>query len=158
MSLYLPRAEALVPTESRTAVAAAHCEGQPVLLLEDNGDLRALAERIVESLGYSALTAASVAAAWKLVYAGAKVDLLLADVDLSGDVTGPKFADMLYAERPALPVVYMSGAPAAIQLAAGQGEGGPGRVAPAPPPRSEGLGCHARPRPDRVTLPPPSPL
>lgn len=122
VSLYLPRAEAPVTAGRQNVVSAAQGDGQTVLILEDNSELRALAKRVVESLGYSALVADSVASAWKVVQTGGRVDLLLADVNLPGEVTGPRFAQMLRVEQPDISVVYMSGATTELHHDASQGE------------------------------------
>lgn len=124
VSLYLPRAEAPATAERQDTITAAQGDGQTILIVEDNSELRALTEHVVESLGYSALAADSIAAAWKVVQTGARVDILLADVNFPGEMTGPKFAQLLRSEQPDLPVVYMSGAAPELDNDARQHEDG----------------------------------
>lgn len=118
ITLYLPRAAEAATAIANTKPFLVHGDGETVLVLEDNEELRALAVRVIESLGYNALSASAVSDAWRILHQGARVDLLLADINLPGDVTGPRFAETVREEWPELPIVFMSGSLENIALGA----------------------------------------
>lgn len=84
---------------------------ETVLVVEDDPDLRILADNMLVELGYSVITAPSA-----LEAAGAlerqAVDLILSDVVLPGGASGPIFIAEARVGRPGLKAVFMSGYPA----------------------------------------------
>ncbi|MEO5766380.1 MAG: PAS domain S-box protein [Casimicrobiaceae bacterium] len=106
---YFPRADTATP---RVAVPPAAVrprrELKTVLLVEDEGALRAVTQRLLVRLGYTVLLAANAAEAMQLFADNASIDLLLTDVVMPG-ASGPELAVRLVAERPALKAIYMSG-------------------------------------------------
>ena len=93
--------------------------GETVLVLEDDEDVRALAVRILEGMGYRIIEAARAAAAEEVLAGSESVDLLLSDVVLSGKRNGPEFARQARESHPDLKVLFMSGYPA--EAARGRG-------------------------------------
>lgn len=84
-------------------------QGETILVAEDEHDLRAVVERILAGAGYRVLAAASGEAALSLAAAHAGcIDLLLTDVAMPG-LSGRELAERLTAERPGIPVLFMSG-------------------------------------------------
>jgi CheY-like chemotaxis protein len=83
--------------------------GEVVLLVEDEPGVRSLAVRILRRLGYTVLEAADGASALALAQTNTRIDLLLTDVTLPGELTGPRIAETLLKQRPDLPVVFASG-------------------------------------------------
>ena len=82
---------------------------ETVLVVEDDEGLRTMAVRILESRGYTVLSAADGAAAIALAREhGAKIALLLTDVVMPG-MTGPFLANELKQSLPELKILYMSG-------------------------------------------------
>ncbi|MGE5567584.1 MAG: PAS domain S-box protein [Rhodospirillales bacterium] len=82
---------------------------ETILLVEDEPDVRRLASEMLRSQGYKILEAGSVDEAIRIWQdSGASVDLLLTDV-IMPQMNGPQLARKLTAERPELPVLYMSG-------------------------------------------------
>lgn len=83
--------------------------GATILVVEDLAEVRALACAVLEKQGYSVLAAEDAAEASALVanHRGG-VDLVLTDVSLP-DQSGTELAARLVAERPDLPVLFMSG-------------------------------------------------
>jgi CheY-like chemotaxis protein len=82
---------------------------ETILLVEDNDDLRSLAQRILSRVGYRVLTAHDGANA--LVIAGehpGEVDLLLTDVAMP-NMLGSELAIRLRESEPAIRVLFMSG-------------------------------------------------
>lgn len=109
--IYLPRAD--VPPESspnRTHAALPRRHGhETVLLVEDDGQVRALASAILRRHGYHVLTAASGGDALLICeqFLGA-IDLLLTDVVMPR-MSGRELWERLRTLRPAMKVVFMSG-------------------------------------------------
>jgi CheY-like chemotaxis protein len=80
---------------------------ETILLVEDEPSVRALAQRALESRGYTVLTAGGHVDALAFA-ARTHVDLLLTDVVMP-EMAGPKVAERFLALQPAAAVVYMSG-------------------------------------------------
>jgi CheY-like chemotaxis protein len=83
-------------------------DGESVLLVEDNDDVRRFGVAALEDLGYRVVQAADGAGALRLLD-GARVDLLFTDMVLPGGLSGPELAGVVRARRPDLPVLYTSG-------------------------------------------------
>ena len=83
--------------------------GEVVLLVEDDPLVRKLATRLLRRLGYTVVDANDGESALSLASGAAKVDLLLTDVMLPGDLSGPRLATELTRLRPGLPVLFASG-------------------------------------------------
>ncbi|HEX7288337.1 MAG TPA: response regulator [Candidatus Angelobacter sp.] len=99
---------------------------ETILLVEDEDSLRAVVQEMLESLGYSVLTAACSddALAAARAHPG-KIDLLLSDV-LMPKLDGPELADELVHTRPGMKVIFMSGY--AMGSIAPEGELRPGTI------------------------------
>jgi two-component system cell cycle sensor histidine kinase/response regulator CckA len=107
--VYLPQSgggplvdETLRPAECRQAGT------QTVLVVDDAGSVRRLAQRLLQRQGYRVLLAASAHEALELFEEHESIDLLLTDVVMPG-ASGPELTRDLLAGRPALKVIYMSG-------------------------------------------------
>lgn len=90
-----------------------------ILVIEDEEKVRVITVKMLESLGYLTVAVENAAAARDLL-SRQTVDLVLSDVVLTGDMTGPQFAVEVRAKYPDLPIVFMSGYPA--EAARGIGE------------------------------------
>jgi len=109
--LYLPRfsAEELpeaIPVDSSKISKA---NGEVVLVVEDDDDLRSLMVRILRSLDYEVLEANSGAPALEILRSPTEVDLLLTDVVLPKEMSGTELSEEALLVRPDLHVLYMSG-------------------------------------------------
>jgi len=108
--IYLPRIDE--PGESVPASEArGHSVGgaETILLVEDEGALRALAARILQALGYRVLESDSPEDALRIGEQHQEpIHLLLTDVVMPR-ISGRKIAESLAFLRPALKVLYMSG-------------------------------------------------
>ncbi|GGB96622.1 hybrid sensor histidine kinase/response regulator [Marinobacterium zhoushanense] len=80
-----------------------------ILVVEDEPDVRALAVRVLRSLGYQVLEAADGPAALSLLKNDPAIELLFTDVVLPGGMHGPDIARKARRLRPDLPVLYTSG-------------------------------------------------
>jgi len=114
--------------ESDPAVAEGKVVGgtQTILLVEDNEAVRAIARQVMQGHGYTVLESASgreAIAAWS--DPTVPIDLLITDLVMPGGVSGFDLALALYAKRPNLKVIFMSGysvdlAGHALELSEGQ--------------------------------------
>jgi DNA-binding response OmpR family regulator len=82
-----------------------------ILLVDDEGSLRSLAQRVLERAGHHVVAHASAAAAlawWDDGDQRETVALVLTDVVMPG-MSGPEMARLMRTARPSLPVLLMSG-------------------------------------------------
>jgi PAS domain S-box-containing protein len=80
-----------------------------ILLVEDEADVRSLAETHLETFGYSVISAFDAPTALAAVDANAEIDLLLTDIILPGQMDGIAIAAQVRAKRPDIKIVYISG-------------------------------------------------
>ncbi|MDQ2912960.1 MAG: PAS domain S-box protein [Chloroflexota bacterium] len=112
VTVLLPAAEtaAMMAEPSQTTGESAG-NGEGVLLVEDEGAVRAAARRILTKNGYRVFEAASPADAVGLgADLSRKIDLILTDVVMP-DMSGMDLVALLHKSRPGAPVLYMSGYP-----------------------------------------------
>jgi two-component system, cell cycle sensor histidine kinase and response regulator CckA len=125
-SVYLPRCED-TPESRRAAVASLPVSrrGETILLVEDDPQLRHLAQGLLARNRYEVLVAASPADALALSERYDKpIDLLLTDVVMPG-MNGRQLADRLAPARPHMKVLFMSGYTANVVLERGVSEDDP---------------------------------
>ena len=110
--VYLPRARGDVAAgetagdEPAPDIPSGH---ERVLLVEDKAEVRAMAARLLTSLGYQVLEAESGAGALELINRGATFDVLFTDIVMPGNVTGIDLAHEARRQRPRLPILLTSG-------------------------------------------------
>lgn len=110
VTIHLPRAITPIVAEAPAGGAGdALGGGQIVLVLEDDPDVRKLAVRMLDSLGYQAIEAADARSAHAALCDGERVDIVLSDVVLPGGTSGPKFLAEALRNHPDLRAVLMSG-------------------------------------------------
>ena len=81
-----------------------------VLIVEDEEQVRVLAEAIIRELGHETLTAGSAEQALAVIEERSDVALLFTDIGLQQDCeAGLQLARDVAARRPALPVLYTTG-------------------------------------------------
>jgi len=124
-------ARAPEPVQASDGATAAPQERAPrILVVEDNDDVRELAESMLALEGYDIVAAPSGERALALLEEGEQVDLLFTDVIMPGGMNGLELIERVHARQPDLPVLvttdYMDGLP-------GRG------------PRGEGLDILAKP-------------
>jgi CheY-like chemotaxis protein len=108
--IYLPQVADTDEPEARSLEPARPSLGaETILLAEDEEQVRALARRCLEGMGYRVLAASRADEALRMAerYAG-PIHLLLADVVMPGG-SGPELAARLAARHPEMRVLYMSG-------------------------------------------------
>jgi two-component system, cell cycle sensor histidine kinase and response regulator CckA len=79
-----------------------------VLVVDDEAPVRAVERRVLEHLGYHVLEATDGTQLVDLLAGGARVDLLIADLDMPV-VRGDEMARRIRRSRPDLPVLYVTG-------------------------------------------------
>ena len=80
-----------------------------ILVVEDNDDVRELAESMLEMAGYEVLSAPSGERALGLLESGEQADLLFTDVIMPGGMNGLELIERVHARRPGLPVLVTTG-------------------------------------------------
>ncbi len=83
--------------------------GETVLLVEDDLEFRTISIGMLEDLGYRAVVAENAAAAFEMLTAQPVIDLVLTDVVLPDGKSGADVARAVQAQRPNVPVLFMSG-------------------------------------------------
>lgn len=84
-------------------------EGETILVVEDNPDVRSLIVRILRRLHYHVLDAESGYPALSVLDENPGVDLLLCDVELPKGMSGPGLSLAAQKRHPRLKVLLMSG-------------------------------------------------
>jgi CheY-like chemotaxis protein len=80
-----------------------------ILVVEDNEDVRELAETMLASAGYAVLSAPSGEQALSLLDEGGAVDLVFTDVMMPGGMNGLQLADQVRVRRPGTPILVTTG-------------------------------------------------
>jgi CheY-like chemotaxis protein len=121
----------LPSTEAQARTSVKPVEGQltttssaqTILLVEDDPQVRKFAQRVLNSLGYTTLAAASGTEALRtMLDRPGEVKLLITDIVMP-EMTGPEVAEALRAQDPALPVLFVSGYADEVVARDGMGPG-----------------------------------
>ncbi|MCH9020273.1 MAG: PAS domain S-box protein [Proteobacteria bacterium] len=108
--LYLPRAdETEAPEPAAPGRPQIRGQGQTILVVEDDAEVRALAVRVIEGLGYRVCEAANAASALEILAERPEIELLFTDLVLPGGMGGTDLAREARRLRPELHVLYASG-------------------------------------------------
>ena len=113
VDIILPRAD-VANRGAQIANGAAHAEpirgDAEILLVDDDEQFRRLTATSLRNLGYSVVEAGSAESAYALAHSVSTLDLVITDFAMSG-ATGLEFASRLSAERPTLPILFVTGHP-----------------------------------------------
>jgi len=116
VELYLPRV-APEPIAEPTGLAEDDVpkgDGELVLVVEDNDDVRDITSDRLESLGYTVLKANNGPQAIKLLKSGEPVALVFSDIVMPGGMTGYDVAKWVLSTKPKVKVVLTTGHSEAI--------------------------------------------
>lgn len=84
-------------------------QNETVLVVEDEPAIRGLLLEILEDLGYQAIDAQDSVSGLCVIRSDARIDLLITDVGLPGDMNGRQMADAARQSRPDLKVLFITG-------------------------------------------------
>ena len=123
--LYLPRARADlgVGKVDNAPVTMPRAVSETILLVEDNENVMRVAERQVQELGYSVLTARNGAEALAILDGGHQIDLLFTDVVMPGGMSGYELGRLAKERDDRIKILHTSGftRPAADEIVEGLG-------------------------------------
>jgi CheY-like chemotaxis protein len=109
--IFLPLTRAEVPVLSESDARHFPKTGKgTILLVEDEANVREFAAAVLQQDGYTLLQAKSgenAVEVWK--WHSARIDLLLTDVVLPGELSGLQLGEKLQAEKPSLRIVHATG-------------------------------------------------
>ncbi|MDM0109534.1 PAS domain S-box protein [Variovorax sp. J22R24] len=111
MCLYLPR-HLGDPDQDEPRYAQESVErgdGETVLVIEDEANIRVLIAEVLEQAGYRVIQADEGARGLRLLQSAARIDLLITDVGLPGGMNGRQVADAARVTRPDLKVLFITG-------------------------------------------------
>jgi CheY-like chemotaxis protein len=110
MCLYLPR---YIGTSDEVEVASAPEPekgfGETVMIVDDEATVRMLVHEVLTENSYCVLEAYDAASAMKVLGSAQKLDLLITDVGLPGNMNGRQLADAARETRPGLKVLFITG-------------------------------------------------
>ena len=112
VKIYLPRHHGKSEEddeESESAELPRSGSGETVLVVDDEPTIRMLIGDTLGDLGYGAIEAADAASGLKLLKSDVKIDLLITDVGLPGEMSGKDMVDAARATRPDLKVLFITG-------------------------------------------------
>lgn len=109
VSLFIPLVQE--PAEQASAPVSspvAKGDGQSILVVEDDPQVRMLVTVVLEDLGYNVVVVGDADAALPILASARPIDLLVSDVGLPG-LNGRQLAEIARQSRPQLPVLFMTG-------------------------------------------------
>ncbi|TKA85735.1 response regulator [Sulfitobacter sp. 15WGC] len=109
VTLLLPRAETAAEPLQWHDPSEIAGGSETVLLVEDDAEVRDATAALLTDLGYSVRTAEDPAAALKSARQAPDFDLVISDVVMPGEFSSREMAETLQAERPDLPILFISG-------------------------------------------------
>ena len=110
VTLMLPRAVVVQDVSQPTSRPdMPRGDGEHILLLEDDKDLRALTKRILKNLKYEVFEASNEAEVSSLLAQNIHFDLMVSDVLLPGPLKGPQIAQKVLQQQPHLKIMFISG-------------------------------------------------
>lgn len=109
--LYLPTTSGVnaEATSDADLPEDAEGDGETILLVEDQEDVREVAVALLEDLGYSVIDAKDGQLGLALLESTSEIDLLLTDVVMPGGLDGAALAKAARAMRPELPILFATG-------------------------------------------------
>ena len=110
LKLYLPRWEGAADrVEKSVSAEVPRGRGEVVLVVEDDPDVREIAVKMLDGLGYSVIEAPTAKTARSALDGADGIDLVLSDVVLPAGTSGPAFVQEARARYPGLKAIFMSG-------------------------------------------------
>jgi signal transduction histidine kinase/HAMP domain-containing protein len=109
--LYLPQMTTPAPavTEPKATDTSTRGQGETILVVEDNAEVRLFAVNALRGLGYEPLQAPDAATALRVLETSPQIALLFTDIVMPGEMDGVKLAAEVQRRYPGLPVLFTSG-------------------------------------------------
>lgn len=108
--IYLPATEGEVDTiDASTEHIGYMSNGEHILVIEDDADVRLTTVHILNELGYLVTEAANEDEAMSAIESDASFDLVFSDVFLQGSVSGPAIVKKIQAGFPKMKILFTSG-------------------------------------------------
>ena len=109
ISLFIPLLDGTAePASPQAPSPVALGDGQSILVVEDDPQVRMLVTVVLEELGYAVDVVGDADAALPILASPRRIDLLVTDVGLPG-LNGRQLAEVARQSRPHLPVLFMTG-------------------------------------------------
>jgi PAS domain S-box-containing protein len=109
ISLFIPMVESgAEPVQAEPSAPVALGEGQSILVVEDDPQVRMLVTVVLEDLGYQVEVVGDADGAIPILASSQRIDLLVTDVGLPG-LNGRQLAEIARQSRATLPVLFMTG-------------------------------------------------
>jgi CheY-like chemotaxis protein len=110
VKMYLPRSDNVVAELSdANPIQTPEVNGETILVVEDDPDVRTLAVALLSELGYEILEAADGNGVLKALAQSSRINSLFTDVVLPGAMNGIELASEVDRRRPGIGVLYTSG-------------------------------------------------
>jgi CheY-like chemotaxis protein len=109
IKVYLPRFTGDVETDAHIASEKPAKGAEPVLVVEDEPDVRAYSSETMRELGYTVFEAGDGETALRILEERPEIKLLFTDVGLPGRLNGRQLADEAKRRRPTLRVLFTTG-------------------------------------------------
>jgi CheY-like chemotaxis protein len=111
VKIYLPRHRGKSEDESSEVESTdlPRAEGETVLVVDDEPTIRMLIADTLGELGYRAIEAADAATGLKVLESDVKIDLLISDVGLPGEMNGNEMVELARIHRPNIKVLFITG-------------------------------------------------
>ena len=109
VKLYLPRIRAKAEPEPAWPTEGASGQGEQILVVEDDADVRAVVADMVADLGYRVLQAEDGRSALAILRSGVPIDLLFTDVVMPGPLNGRELAVRSQELVPTIAILFTSG-------------------------------------------------
>jgi PAS domain S-box-containing protein len=114
VKIYLPRLRGGPPTAAATPMQTTQSltttrNGETILVVEDEENVRNFSVEVLSEAGYAVLAAENAVSALELIAGGPPIDMLFTDVVLSGGMNGRALADQFQRLRPGIAVLFTTG-------------------------------------------------
>ncbi len=111
--LHLPRfmGSLAAPEKAQDVIKKDHRarQGETVLVVDDEPDIRVLIVEVLRELGYAPIEATDAKAGLDVLKSDREIDLLITDIGLPGGMNGRQFADAARVNRPGLKILLITG-------------------------------------------------
>ncbi|TCT05101.1 PAS domain S-box protein [Aquabacter spiritensis] len=111
VSLHLPISPCSPAAAGETPARRAlpHRDGETVLVVEDDENVRMLVLDVVSDLGFHAIGAQDGPSALPLLEGPGRIDLMVSDIGLPNGMNGRALAEAARVQRPDLPILFITG-------------------------------------------------